>query len=85
MGHGDSDIIGTEDDMVTVRTKPCWICGQYSFVTMPYIVAAVWDHQDIHIEDAWPQGPAADKQLLLTGVHPKCWEQEFPDQPKEKK
>lgn len=80
MGHGDSDIVGNDLTTVTVRTKPCWICGQYSYITMPHLAAQSWEIKEIHIEQAWPEGSSEDKQLLRTGVHPACWDQEFPEE-----
>lgn len=85
MGHGDTDAIDSDydTDTVTVRTKPCWICGQYSRVIMPAVVFGKWEGQDVHIDKAWPDGSAADRQLLRTGIHPKCWDEEFPSKPLE--
>lgn len=84
---GDRQALWSNDEVDTtnVRTKPCWICGQFSYVTVPTDAWKNHDLYDVPLDTAWPDGPAADKLLMLTGVHPKCWDEEFPDDvPKEK-
>lgn len=69
------------DGDLRIKTKPCWICGQHSYVTVPYNVWRLFDLHDIHLDTAWPDGPAETKQLIRTGVHEACWDAEFPDTP----
>lgn len=81
---GDSDVTELNDDTTTVRTRPCWICGQYSFIEMPWEAWDSFNLNDLPLDVVWPEGSAADKQLLTTGTHPKCWSEEYPDDvPKE--
>lgn len=68
-----------DDSTVEVRTKPCWICGQTSLVKVPEDAWSNYYIHDVHLDIAWPQGSAADRLLIATGVHPKCWEEEFPE------
>jgi hypothetical protein len=68
-----------DDDNVEVRTKPCWICGQVSLVRMPEVAWGNYYGRDIHLDTAWPEGSVADRTLIATGVHTKCWDEEFPD------
>lgn len=84
MTQGGNDIIAENDEMntVKVRTKPCWICGQYSYLDVPWDAWSAYDIHNLPIETAWPQGPAEELNLLRTGVHTKCWDSEFP-QPEE--
>lgn len=80
----DHDITSEDKETFKIRTKPCWICGQHSYVTVPTDAWRRFDLYNVHLEDAWPSGSAEDKQLIRTGVHPKCWDEEFPDDsPKE--
>lgn len=82
---GDRDAIQEVSDTTKVRTKPCWICGQHSYIFVPYTAWKMFDHLGVPLDIAWPDGSAEDKGLILTGVHPKCWDAEFPDDvPKEK-
>lgn len=81
MSQADNIVISENDQLntVTVRTKPCWICGQYTYLDIPEQAWWLYDIHDFHIENAWPEGSVEDKQLLRTGIHPKCWDQEFPE------
>ena len=84
---GDRQAISndTELDTVKIRTKPCWICGQHSYLIVPTEAWKNHDLYDVPLDTAWPGGSAADKLLYHTGVHPTCWDDEFPDDvPKEK-
>lgn len=85
MAQSDNEVMGenSREDTIRVRTKPCWICGQYTFIDVPSAAWFAYDIHNIHIENAWPQGSAEDKQLLRTGVHEKCWDQEFPPDPQQ--
>lgn len=81
---GDRDVINEpEPDTTTIRTKPCWICGQHSYITIPQDAWKNHDLYDVPLDVAWPDGPEADKRLMLTGIHLKCWDEEFPDDTKE--
>ena len=81
MAQGGNDIICEDDNgtTVTIRTKPCWICGQHSYLHIPYDNWIQYDVHDVAIDVAWPRGSADDRLILRTGVHPKCWDEEFPD------
>lgn len=70
------------DGTVNVRTKMCWICGQYSYIAMPEEAFKYWENYGVHIDDAWPDGPEEDLQLIRSGVHPKCWDAEFGNEEK---
>lgn len=74
---GDNHFAETTEGM-RVTTKPCWICGQSSEVLMPHDSWIKWECKELHIDLAWPEGSAEDKQLIRTGIHPKCWDEEFP-------
>ena len=76
--HGETEITNSNEETFTIRTKPCWICGQYSYMRIPWTSWLLFDVNDKPIELAWPEGSAEDKQLLRTGIHPKCWSEEFP-------
>lgn len=77
----DNQEISANDDEMTclVRTKPCWICGQHSTVVVPILAWNDFSLRDKPLDTAWPAGSHEDKQLIITGVHAKCWDEEFPD------
>lgn len=77
---GDRDVTENLPDNITkIRTKPCWICGQHSYLEVPYESWVKFDLLMVPLDIAWPEGSAADKQLILTGIHPRCWTAEYPE------
>lgn len=77
---GDAFVVkANPDETVDICTKPCWICGQHSYVNVPAEVWRSYDSFDVHLDTAWPDGSEASKQLIRTGVHLACWNAEFPE------
>jgi hypothetical protein len=66
----DQPVIDTAD----VQTKTCVVCGQRGVVSMPYEAFLRWE-RGAFIQVAWPEGPADLREQLVSGTHPKCWEQ----------
>lgn len=77
--NDDTIAIRSHSGEYTVRTKPCWICGQHSLIDMPAIAFSRMENMDIHPSIAWPQGTHEQHMLLINGIHQKCWDKEFPD------
>lgn len=80
----NDDLVAIASDgnsMFVIRTKPCWICGQYSRITMPARAYNLMEGSDVHPAVAWPQGTREQHVLLISGTHQKCWDQEFPNKP----
>ena len=52
MAQGGNDIICEDDNgtTVTIRTKPCWICGQHSYLHIPYDNWIQYDVHDVAID-----------------------------------
>jgi hypothetical protein len=60
----------------TILTKPCFVCGEDGFVVVSQASYDKWK-QGVHIQDAMPEMPAPLREQLMTGTHPKCWEEMF--------
>lgn len=63
----------TEPATTTVMTKPCIICQQRSEITLPIEALLRWESGE-YIQVAWPDGTPDERELLLTGTHPNCWD-----------
>jgi hypothetical protein len=66
----DQAAVSTAD----VQTKACVVCGRCGVVRMPYEAFLKWE-RGAFIQVAWPEGPAELREQLVSGTHPKCWEQ----------
>jgi hypothetical protein len=64
-------------DKVVVETLPCLECGERSTLTVDRVGWALCEAQ--HVQEAFPDMSAGDRELLITGTHPECWERIFAD------
>lgn len=58
---------------ITYRTKPCMSCGQQSLMKLDAAQHWHWAHGGMFVQDAFPEMPADEREMLLTGTHPNCW------------
>lgn len=57
-------------------TPPCCVCGRASSLTVDAAKVARWRSGE-HVQDVWPELPADERELLIAGTHPKCWDELF--------
>lgn len=70
---------GTSDPkLIRVQTQACLSCGETSVVTVDRHGFNQWCFQGEFIQNAFPDMSAEDRELLLTGTHPKCWNEFLP-------
>lgn len=64
--------------MKMIRTDICQVCGQDS-------VVAVSDESyeklkaGAFVQEAFPELSPGDRELLISGMHPECWDSLFAD------
>ncbi len=57
-------------------TKPCIECGSTSVVTLDDTKVARWEGGE-HVQNVWPEKSPSERELLITGIHGKCWDRMF--------
>lgn len=57
-----------------VLTKPCTVCGQTSVLTLSDVEWAAY-RTEANIQKALPHWSTEQRELLITGTHPVCWQQ----------
>jgi hypothetical protein len=62
---------------VEITTPACTVCGRTSRITMPRAAHHRWALGDF-IQDAWPDSKPEEREMLMTGTHPDCWDQLVP-------
>lgn len=67
-----------DTDFVRVTTAPCRVCGGNSVLRVPTKGYAVWRSGQKLIQDAFPNLSVDDRELLMSGTHPECWNNLFP-------
>lgn len=64
--------------MVTVITPPCMVCGETSTMQVDSKALHRWQ-TGVHIQVAFADMPAPEREQLKTGTHPECWDKMFAD------
>ncbi len=59
-------------------TKACIQCGLASEVELDAAKVARYEAGE-HVQAVWPDMPADQREMLITGTHPACWDQLFSD------
>ena len=62
--------------MMTIITKCPW-CGEEHEVEVPFEGYLAWQNGEL-IQVAMPQLSADEREMLISGICPSCWEKAFP-------
>lgn len=63
--------------LTRVTTAPCRLCGVNSVLDVPSDGLALW-RSGKYVQDAFPDLSVDDRELLVSGTHPECWNNLFP-------
>ncbi len=66
-------------ETIKVTTKPCMECGKTSTLTVPTTGYYQWRRGD-YIQNALPELTPDEREMLITGSHPDCWDKMFPQE-----
>lgn len=69
-------------ETVIVETLSCMMCGERSHVTVSAEGYRRWQ-AGVLVQNAFPEIPHTERELLITGTHPKCWDEMFATMPEE--
>lgn len=61
---------------VQVMTRACPMCSEPSYLDVDEDGLLRWEGGH-YIQDAFPELTAEQRELLMTGFHPKCWDEVF--------
>jgi hypothetical protein len=67
-------------DEVEVHTQPCMGCNKREKLTIPKAGYDAWIVEGEYIQVALPDLTPEERELILTGIHPKCWDDMFPEE-----
>ena len=65
-------------DTIVVKTKTCTVCGEYEVWSLNRQAVESWQGGE-YIQNAFPDMSAEDRELLISGTHPACWNKLFPE------
>ena len=61
-------------ETIVVQCLPCRVCGETSKMEIPEDGYLAWADGEAYVEDAFPSLNESERELLITGTHPECWE-----------
>lgn len=65
-------------EMVIVETQPCIMCGRRSELQVPKAGFLKWQG-GAFIQHAFPELTADEREMLITGTHPDCFDELAPE------
>lgn len=63
-------------EMVVIKTKPCLVCDKYEVWSLDRQAVTRWREGE-NIQSAFPDMSAGEREVLITGTHPACWDKLF--------
>ena len=63
-------------DTIIVKTKPCAVCDNYEVWSLDRQAVTKWQEGE-NIQSAFPDMKAEDREILISGTHPACWDKLF--------
>lgn len=64
---------------IVVRTPTCRVCNEYELWSLDRKAVESWQ-SGVLIQVAFPDMSASDREILITGTHPACWNKLFPEE-----
>jgi hypothetical protein len=65
--------------MITIITQPCMVCSRTSSITAPAEAVEQWRAGAL-IQNALPMLTADEREMLITGTHPLCFDELFDEE-----
>lgn len=62
--------------MTTFETSACIVCHKSSNVELETEKLKRWIAGE-HVQNVWPEKSPDQREILITGIHPKCWNEIF--------
>jgi hypothetical protein len=62
---------------IAVKTKTCCVCNEYEVWSLDRELVDRWQGGE-NIQRVFPDMSAGEREILITGIHPDCWDKLFP-------
>jgi hypothetical protein len=69
--------------MIQIQCPPCIVCKKRATMEVSEEGLYRWQKLGQLVQDAFPRMSDGEREQLITGTHPECWEVLFPDEPEE--
>ena len=78
LAEHDGELFPQSDRLTIAGTKICPICESKAYMILPYEAVQAFANGAL-IQEAFPFMPAQQRERLITGFCPPCWENLFSD------
>ena len=58
-------------------TKQCAWCGEHIVINMTYRQHEAYVNRTAYVQDIFPHVSKAEREMLISGTHPHCWDEMF--------
>jgi hypothetical protein len=65
--------------VLAVATRPCMFCGGSAMLALDPDLYDRWLGGEA-VQSVWPEWTPGQRELLITGTHPACWDANFSDE-----
>jgi hypothetical protein len=66
--------IDISKETYVLETPSCGMCGKQGVVEVPAVGFLEWNLGK-HVQDAFPDLDIAIREQIISGTHPKCWDE----------
>jgi hypothetical protein len=67
-------------DEGVIFSKVCFHCGDESWFRITEKEYKAWVTNDGYIQDVFPHMSNEDREVMISGTHPDCWNAMFPEE-----
>ena len=64
-------------ETIAVKTKTCGVCNEYEIWSLDRQAVERWQGGEL-IQNAFSDMSMGERELLISGTHPACWDKLFP-------
>jgi hypothetical protein len=64
-------------NLIAVKTKTCCVCNEYEVWSLDRELVERWQGGE-NIQRVFPDMGAGEREQLISGTHPACWDKLFP-------
>ena len=61
---------------IIIKTKTCKVCGNYELWSLDRGAVERWQAGEL-IQNAFPDMSINDREIMISGTHPECWNKLF--------
>lgn len=61
-------------------TNSCYHCGQENIITIDQQDYKLWKVNQTFVQLVFPELSPEQREILISGTHPECWDEVFPEE-----